>query len=446
MVKSIRHAKSFSTLPAATALVAVVWGCNVSPTAPATTGGVHGPDGGSDTGPSGSGDGASAEANEGGAPTCDPGTVVLLTDYSSTQIALSGCDGTTESASFLSSASTQASGDAYPLSADVALPNTTPPSGRVVLIDRYGTNVVTWADPATAHVYAQLPVGTGFESNPMDYIEIDAKTAYVSRWGVNGAPGAQAFDSGSDLLVIDTQTPAIIGSIPMPVKDSLPPGPAGMVRVGDTVIVVLQYTSGDFKTVDDSVLVGVSGGAIAWQVDITGLKNCDRPSLSPSGRTMAVGCEGQLDMNGKVVDLSAAAVALYDVTSLPPKPLQRFAISDQLGSPPQSGVAWPCETTVFGKTQTPVGGSANNQAFTLDVSSGKAAVLLTAGTDSSGQGKGLVYGDVRCSPGCCNVCLLADADVGKLRRFGVDGCALQAMSDVGVDPSTGLPPVSLGGF
>jgi hypothetical protein len=458
MVKRTHFVSSLPALPALAALVTAA-ACNVTPIAPVTTGGVGEYDAGglddagnggsvADAGGDGAADGAGNTGDSAGATACDHGSVVLLTDYASTQIALSTLDGTTQSAAFLSTASTKASGLAFALSGDVALPSMTPPSGRVVLIDRYGTNVITWADPATAHVYAQLPVGTGFISaNPQDYLELDATRAYVTRWGVNDAPGAQPFDSGSDVLIIDTQTPAITGSIAMPVEDALPPRPAGMVRVGDTVIVVLQRTSEtDFNTVGENALVGVKNDAIAWETHLTGLKGCDRPTLSPSGHTMAIGCEGQLDANGNVQDLSTSAIALYDVTSLPPTPMQRFAVSDQLGSAVQSGVTWVSETVLLAKTQTPVGGSTNNQAFRLDVGTGKATVLLTANPDSSGKGKGIVYGDVRCLPGCGDVCLLADADVGKLRRWTIAGGVLESMSDVTVDPATGMPPVGLGGY
>lgn len=434
--------RSSMSLGVCAALAAAV-ACNVSPTAPPTTGGVGPLDGGTHDGGEG---GVSPEGGDAAGPACDPGAVVLLTDYTSTQIALTTLQGVVQSASFLSTASTTASGLAFALSGDVALPSATPPSGRVVLLDRYGTNVVTWADPATAHVYAQLPVGTGFESNPYDYLEVSATEAYLSRWGVNDAPGMQPFDSGSDVLVINTQTPAITGSIPMPVEDALPPRPAGLLPVGDTVIVVLQRTSEDFMTVGESALVGLTAGAIAWEVHITNLKNCNRPTISPSGHTMAIGCEGQLDANGNVIDLTATAIALYDITTLPPTALQTFAISDQLGSPPQSGVAWVNETTLLAKTQTPLGGTTNNQAFTLDIPSGKATVLLTANPDSMGMGKGIVYGDVRCAPGCGDVCLLADSDVGKLRRWSIMGSTLTPLSDVTVNPSVGLPPVSLGAY
>jgi hypothetical protein len=400
--------------------------CNVSATAPHTTGGV---DGGPDAG-----------------SACDPGEVVVLTDYTSTQIALTAPDGTPLSPGFLSTASTTTSGDAFPLSGDVAVPHDRPPSGLVVLLDRYGTNVVTWADPKTAKVLAQLPIGTGFQSNPQDYVEVDATRAYISRWGVNGAPGAQANDGGSDLLIVDRVTPKVLGRIPMPSTGGLPPRPSGMTRVGDQVVVVLQNESADFKTVGDTVLVGIAAGAVAWQVTVTGLKACRVPELSPSGKTLGVSCNGPLDMNGNVTDAAAAAIALFDVTSLPPKPLKQFAISDQLGVGPQDSLAFASDTIVLGRTQTPYGGKGNNELFALDTTTGKATVLLTAHPDSMGNGKGAVYGDVRCGVGCGDVCLMADSDVGKLQRWSIGTGGPTAMPAVTVDTSVGLPPVAIGAY
>jgi hypothetical protein len=95
-------------------------------------------------------------------PGCPAAAVVVMTDYVSTQVAISALDGETLSASFVSTASANASGLAFPLSGDVTVPSTRPPSGRVVLVDRFGTNVVTFIDPETARVLEQLPVGAGF--------------------------------------------------------------------------------------------------------------------------------------------------------------------------------------------------------------------------------------------------------------------------------------------
>src|SRR5690606_38628620 len=103
-------------------------------------------------------------------------------DYQSTQVALSTLEGETQSASLVSTASTQTDGLAFALSGDVYLPSAPTDSGRLVLLDGFGTNVVSWVDTASAEVVAQLPVGTGFESNPQDYVEF-GKEAFISRWG-----------------------------------------------------------------------------------------------------------------------------------------------------------------------------------------------------------------------------------------------------------------------
>jgi hypothetical protein len=163
---------------------------------------------------------------------------------------------------------------------------------------------------------------------------------------------------------------------------------------------------------------------------------------------MAMACEGQLTSTGSVMDASTSALALYDVTTLPPKLIRSFPIVDQLGSTAQSGVAWVSETEILGKTQTPLMGSTNNEAFVLDVTTGKATVLLTAHPGAMG-GKGLVYGDVLCDPGCGNVCMLADGDLGVVQRWSITpgtATGLTAMSPIDVDPSVGLPPVSLGEY
>lgn len=48
--------------------------------------------------------------------------------------------------------------------------------------------------------------------------------------------------------------------------------------------------------------------------------------------------------------------------------------------------------------------------------------------------------------GCGDVCLMADADVGTLRRWTLGGGDIGPWPDVTVDPATALAPVSLGGY
>ena len=98
-------------------------------------------------------------ASGSGGVDADHGLVALLGDYTSVQVALLGPDGQVLSASFLSSGSAPTSGLAFAFSGDTVLPSSPSPSGEVVLIDRFGTNVLSWANPRTAEVRTQLVVG-----------------------------------------------------------------------------------------------------------------------------------------------------------------------------------------------------------------------------------------------------------------------------------------------
>jgi hypothetical protein len=219
-----------------------------------------------------------------------------------------------------------------------------------------------------------------------------------------------------------------------------------MLELDTTTLVVLQNLSEDFNTQADSVVVGIEKEAVAWKTTVTGLKDCNRPALSPSGKIMALSCEGQIDTNGNVENLAESGVVLYDVSSLPPKEVRRFAIYDQIGNPTQDRVSFASETWIVGKTLTPLGGTSSNQAFLLDTASGKVTVVLTAHLDANGKGKGIVYGDFVCSPGCAGVCLLADGDVGKLQRWSIAPVGLEKLTAIDVNPKVGLPPVSICGY
>ena len=125
------------------------------------------------------------------APGCPAAALVVMSDYVSTQVALTELDGKTLCGSYVSSARAETSPVAFALSGDVVLPSSRPPSGRAVLIDRYGTNVVSFLEPGSGAILAQLAVGTGFESNPQDYLELDARreahdAALAARWRKSG--------------------------------------------------------------------------------------------------------------------------------------------------------------------------------------------------------------------------------------------------------------------
>lgn len=381
-------------------------------------------------------------------PGCPAAAVVVMTDYVSTQVAISALDGETLSASFISTGSASASGLAFPLSGDVVVPSTRPPSGRVVLVDRFGTNVVTFVDPETARVLDQLAVGTGFQSNPQDYLELDERRALVSRWDENPAPGSEPFDSGGDLLVIDTLEPDITRSIALPRDDDLPPRPTGLARVGDDAIVTLERFARDFRSAGDAMLVGIDAETedIAWTSSLPGLENCGGFTLSPGGEHAAVACTGFIDPDGQPESLEQSALVVFDATVRPPSELRRFSASELTGEPLQQEVAFFSEDGVLVKTQTTLGGGKNNRLLAVELSSGDARTLAEARPASDGTGLGVAFGDVFCTPGCGNFCLVADADRGVLRRFAIANGGLEELSSVRVENVVGLPPRWIGSY
>jgi hypothetical protein len=414
-----------------TAFFGLLTGCNVSP-APQSTGGAL-----LDGGTSATTDGGRVD----GGTACGRGTVVVTSDYKSTNIAITTLDGTSVSGSFVSSGATKA-GLSTALSGDVDVPFVAPPSKRVVLIDRYGTNVLTWLDLTTADVLAQLPVGTGFNSNPHDYLEVDATRAFVSRYGTNATPGAQAFDQGGDLLIIDSTKQTITGRIAMPEENpALQACPDGMNWIGSEVVVNLGRWSADFSQIGDGrfVLVNPTTNAVDWTVDVTGLQACGRVAVSPSGRLAAIACSSMENTTTNQFNTAESDIVVYDATVTPPKELRRLGAAVKLSAGIQPEIVFATEDAILALTYGGnTGGPAGDTAFTISATTGTITPLIQATMS-------YVYGGMHCAPGCGDVCILSDAETNTLRRWqvGTDG-TFAALANDAVDPSVGLPPRDIG--
>ena len=417
------------------AVALVLVACNVPPP-PQSTGGVS-----FDGGAGARGDGGAADG--GAAAACETGVVIVTSDYKSTNIAVSRLDGTTLSGSFVSSGATKP-GLALALSGDVDVPLVAPASGRLLLIDRYGTNVLTWMDLANASVLAQLPVGTGFQSNPHDYVEVDGTRAFVTRFGTNPNPGQQPFDQGGDLLLVDavdTSTPAIAGRIAIPEENpALQPCPDLMTWIGHELVVTLGRWSADFSQVGDGRFIGVSPGAgsIDWTVDVTGLSSCGRVAVSPSGKLAAIACSSAQDMSTSMFDPSQSDIVVYDATTSPPKETRRLGLGKKLGAGLQPAIAFASEDAIVALTY---GGNATPGDTVFAVSPTTGEVTALGESD-----KPYVLGGLHCAPGCGDVCLLSDAERNKLRRWQFARATFAALDDVTVDTVVGLPPRDIGGL
>lgn len=415
---------------------ALVAACNVAPPPPSTGGASFDvPEAGPDVLSDGD-----AGADTSAPVACDRGVVTVESDYRSTNIVVSNREGTTLSPSFVSSGATKP-GLALALSGDIDVPFVRPRSGRLVILDRYGTNVITWMDVESGAVLAQLPVGQGFESNPHDYIEIDATHAWVSRYGTNMTPGRQPFDEGGDLLVLDTTGPSIVGRIAMPEENaSFYPCPGELNWLGDDVVVTLGRWSRDFAMAGDGRFVGLSPltGTIAWTVDLPGLEACGRLMVSPDGRRAAIACSGTYDFDNKRFDAAHSDVVLFDATTRPPTELKRFAASAALGAGIQPALAFAANATLFGIALDNATGQ--DRAFLLDVDSGVATLLLRKAAT-------FVLGGVRCAAGCGDICLLCDAETLTLHRWKWSGGgAFDALDDAPLESIIGLPPRTMGGL
>jgi hypothetical protein len=372
---------------------------------------------------------------------CGRGVVVSSSgnDFASTNISLTNLQGEPLSESFLSSGSAPA-GISAALSGDVVLPLQTPPSGHVVLIDRQNATI-TWADPLRATVAGQMSVATGFASNPHDYCEVAGNRAYVSRYQTNPSPGRQPMDEGGDLLIVDLRERRASGRVALPSDANRQPFPDRIVLSGSVAIVALHLFEPGYRNAGNAKLVGVSTDtdAIIWTVELRGLSNCSALAVAPSGSRLAIGCSGGMQDLPEVA-LQHSGVVLMDLTQQPPAQLGSYPASAALKQVLGPSVGFLSETLLITRTYGDANSGAGDQIVVLDTVSGEVRIIEQTHAP-------FMLGDVRCGAPCGSPCLVADAELGGLRRFRVTtGPWPESMGEVKVDTLTGMPPRYLGGF
>jgi hypothetical protein len=374
---------------------------------------------------------------------CPSGYAISNSDYTSTSISAISPVGLVLSPTVISSGSAPP-GLTTALSGDVVFPSSAPASEKLLLIDRYPNSVLTWVEPETGSVIQQLPVGTGFGANPHDYLQLAESKAYVTRYESNPAPGKADFDAGGDLLIVNPQANEISGRVELASEDDgeLLPRPDQLLRVGDDVWVSLQRFDADFATAGDARVVGVepTGDATTWTLDLPGLASCGGMTLSPSGKLVALVCSGvasDADSSGQPAPTLRSGIVLLDATVQPPVELQRFEVAKALGAQLGSTLAFATETLLVSVALGDFSANLNDVAFTLDTAVGTAEPLLDAGA-------AFALGDVRCAPGCTDLCFLADAQASELHVWKVKGQALHAQASVPGDTNVGLPPRAIG--
>lgn len=405
------------------AAAAVLIGCNVTPLTP--EGGANLPSRGD----------------------CPTGLSVVSSDYLSSEVALLFPDGEPATSSLVSSASSTATGLAAAFSGDIGVFPVPSRPGEIAIVDRFGTNVISFVDTRTAEVRAQLPVGTGFEANAQSYLELDAQRAVVPRLGQNSEPGREPFDEGSDLLLIDPSLPKVTGSLPLPRKDGFIPAPSAATLVGDDVLVTLQHAEPGFGGMAEGELVAIARATWEqrYRLPLSGSKNCGKVEQSPSRALLAVACEGYIDRRGNAVEPETSALVLLDPRQDPPVIVRRFSALELFGGPIQASVELVTDELALLKTQTALGAEQDNQLFSLNLETGETVHLASAEPDANGAGVGIAFGGMSCGAGCGDPCLVCDRSRGSVLRFRLRGAALEADEPV-VIHGAGLPPLGIAQF
>ena len=274
-------------------------------------------------------DAEATDASDATAPSDDAGLVVhgdpaplgfavVASDYTSTSIALLDRDGSVLMRDFVHSGSAT-TGLVTALSGDVVLPTRSGDRGILTLLDGFRTDVITRIDPASGEVLGQLKThtpdgstdGRSYSSTPQDYVDLDASTAWVSRFEPNLDPDAAELDRGIDLIQVDPSdfalgTERIDLSGFNAIAERTNPDtqareqvtvyarPSRMVRLGTHAVVGIARLSRSFDALGEGMGAWVDLEArTARSVELPGLRNCAIVVPVPDDPTrVAVACAG----------------------------------------------------------------------------------------------------------------------------------------------------------
>jgi hypothetical protein len=379
---------------------------------------------------------------------CGHGLFVITSDYQSTSTAIVDWSGVVHSARLVGSGSS-APGLGAALSGDVVAPSERVESGRVVLIDRFPAGVLTFVDPETAEVRHQTSVGTGFAANPQDYLEIEGGEAYVSRYEGNASPGAEAFDEGSDVLVLGDRGRRITGRIDLgPALEGadpeLLPRPSRMLRLGEHVVVLLSAYSRSFTMSGDArlALLDPKTHTLTGWVALPSARGCSALARSPSGARIAVGCSGSFGgTSTPTLDDAGIVVLRREGAGLVEE--ARFVAAEVLGDPPGFSVAFASERHVvvatFGALATSGEAARDDRLLELDLETGSVQELLRS------EREPFTIGEVRCGV-ACGACFVTDADRSRVVRFSITPGGLASPRWLELGDGIGLPPRYLGAY
>ena len=264
----------------------------------------------------------------------EPRFAVVSSDFSSTSVAMLDADFEALDESWINSGTTFP-GLVATLSGDVVLPSRQAGDGTFALIDRRATDVVSRFYVPSGNLDGQVRTqgeadGSGFSSNPQDFVYIDETSAWVPRYEQNLDPDAAPENQGTDLLEVEPSTMALTGdridlsslnttamapSDDGPVEVAVYARPNRAVLVGSILVVGLDRISANFDAAGPGMVAVVDLGdqSVEGLLLGDGLKNCGNAVRVPGAADkVMVSCLGFAQVFGDeaATRLSAGVVLL----------------------------------------------------------------------------------------------------------------------------------------
>jgi hypothetical protein len=370
---------------------------------------------------------------------CGRGFSVISSDFLSSNVSLVALDGRVLSSSFVSSATPSVALSAA-ISNDVVFPTSPQLGDDIVLIDRFGTDVLTWVTVADAGVSQQLSLSE--KTNPHDIVVVNEHKAYVTRFDPGGP------HEGNDVAIIDPSVPRALGRI------SLDPAMAGedprflarpsrAVLVGGKLIVALEAYTLSFDDSASSRVVAIDPATdtILETLVLDGLEGCDGLAVAADDDRIALSCLGSFGGTLVATLEQSGVVVLGTAGGL--REIARFPAADLADSPLGYGLAFASPNLLLGiSSGFDAEASIASTAFELDLETGQVRSVAESAPVGGGEG-GIV--DVQCAADC-GVCAVADSFRGVLTHYALDQGRLARGRDIRVDENIGLPPQRLGRF
>lgn len=378
-----------------------------------------------------------------------PAHAVVTSDYQSTAVALLDGDGALITEAWIDSGTTKP-GIVAALTGDVTLP-TQPWPGELVLIDRFGVDVITRIEVPSGRVLGQVPTRgeqrSGYRPNPQDVVRLGPTLALVSRHEPNLDPGAPEIDRGDDLVLVDLEESQVVDRIGLehlgipsdggPIRAR----PSRMVRRGELVVVGLARLSDAWESGPGAVAIVDPEARTATEVPLAGLRDCGLVRAVADDPTRAlVLCAGQPFAEGTLTAASEetrrvhAGLAILDVSDDGTAEVAHvFRAADHPSTPvPTSSLVSLGGTRALAIAMGDERDRRRDRAIVVDVATGAAQIVLEAPAFAIGVG--------RFAPSEGTV-LLPDSTAG-IRRMQADTFEMSPETDP--SPCRGLPSREVG--